>query len=92
MIKVLSTVNYRIQSVNGRKRYVVHFDRLKKCNPDTRFASKNTEPQVPKTKDPIQVEPCGTHLHIPDYDDDVPAPPAMERRYPAREHRPPARY
>ena len=92
VIKVLSTVNYRIQSVNGRKRYVVHFDRLKKCNPDTRFASKNTEPQVPKTKDPIQVEPCGTHLHIPDYDDDVPAPQAMERRYPAREHRPPARY
>ena len=70
VVKKLSDVTYRIQHTSNRaKRVVVHFDRLKKCHPNTRVQKESiisTSPGVtdlppaPNTSE----SPFGTTLHI----------------------------
>ena len=80
VVKCLSDVNYRIQSIRGctrgRCHLVVHFDRLKHCHLNTRFDI--TAPAAPGTSGGTPLpppQPVGTSLKIQDADDPVePAP------------------
>lgn len=86
VVKCLSDVNYRIQSVPGRRRIVVHFDRLKPCHPATRLESTAEQPSVTPHPTLLTPPPVGTSLEIHD-DDQLPPPPTQLRRYPACERR-----
>ena len=62
VVKRLSDVTYRIQSLGGRrKRLVVHFDRLKPCDPNTRFADSNNS--VPDSSPSSTSLPTSTDTH-----------------------------
>ena len=90
VVKRLSDVTYRIQSREGRRRLVVHFDRLKLCHPGTRFNSEYLPPSQPDNSRLQQNHevPFGTQLQLIDDDDLVTPPPS---RYPHRDRRPPDR-
>ena len=90
VVKRLSDATYRIQSLQGRKRLVVHFDRLKPCHPGTRL-NINSHLTTPSNSSeqtrPMPVQPrIGTNLEI--HNDD-PIPP---RRNPLRARHAPDRY
>ena len=96
VIKKLSECDYRIKHDNGKKPpMVVHFNRLKRCLPGTRFMqqSKANSQKTPQEK---ITTPVGTNLQIVDDDDlsedDAPDPATSERRYPTRCRQPPERY
>ena len=58
VVKRLSDVNYRIQHQHIRnKRSVVHFDRLKPCNPNTRFPEQHHE-QITQGDSGTSQQPC----------------------------------
>ena len=91
VIKRLSDTTYRIVDTTAKRHtQVVHFDRLKLCPPGTRLAQAEQPAQSPthQSTSTIPSVPFGTNLHIVD---DEP-PPAVPRRYPERDHRPPVRY
>ena len=78
VVKKLSDIVYRIQdSCNRRKRQVVHFDRLKPCDPNMRTSQENVQgnqtptrgnsPTLAPSSRPI---PPGTNLQLLDDDDD----------------------
>ena len=73
VVKKLSTVVYRIQDTNRRKRLVVHFDRLKPC-PSMQAArpGKDHSPQEVENQLPLMQEHChvGTDLRIVDDDEE----------------------
>ena len=98
VIKQLSDVNYRIQSVPGRRRMVVHFDRLKPCHPATRLDNTDNEQSPGETRQPevLTPPPIGTDLEVFDDDQKHPplptSPPAPPRRYPTRMRHAPDRY
>ena len=49
IVERLSEVDYRIQELFGKKTpSVVHFDRLKRCHPDTRFPDQDTSDDAPQ--------------------------------------------
>ena len=49
IVERLSEVDYRIQELFGKKTpSVVHFDRLKRCHPDTRFPDQDTSDDTPQ--------------------------------------------
>ena len=89
VIKCLSEVTYRIQSVSGRRRrIIVHFDRLKRCHPGTRLEV----PEPPSSDAPPHQGalslPFGTTLDVRDVADNPSPPdpaPAPQRRYPTRD-------
>ena len=74
VVKKLSTVVYRIQDTNRRKRLVVHFDRLKPC-PSMQAArpGKDHKPQEVENQLPLMQEHChvGTDLRIVDDDEEI---------------------
>ena len=77
VVKCLSDVNYRIQSIRGstrgRRHLVVHFDRLKHCHLNTRFDI--TAPAAPGTSGGTPLPPPQPVVEIQDADDPVePAP------------------
>ena len=86
----LSDNTYRIKSTQRPfKTKVIHFDRLKRCLPGTRFpqTSTNCHPGPEDTVQdisPTQQPPPGTNLEVPDIDD--PVPPTLPR-YPQRDNR-----
>ena len=84
MVKKLSDIVYRIQdSCNRRKRQVVHFDRLKPCDPNMRTSQENVQgnqtptignsPTLAPSSSPT---PPGTNLQLLDDDDDMDSQPA----------------
>ena len=97
MIKKLSDLNYHIQLQGdpNQKSLIVHFKRLKKCIPGTRFDSTPQDLPVPSP----------THAVLLDLDQDIPPvhpippavapphppPPPLPPRYPSRTHRHPTR-
>ena len=98
VIKRISDVTYRIQSVGGRrKRLVVHFDRLKPCDPNTRFdhhghtpsgQEDNNPPRSPPVADPPVT--FGRELQLLDHS--TSDSPDQVRRYPERRRQHPDRY
>ena len=50
--KKLSDATYRIKMAKGRKRLVVHFDRLKPCHPNTRFGETDILHNPPQSQTP----------------------------------------
>ena len=89
---------YCIQSVGGRrKRFIVHFDRLKPCDANTRFDNPgstssgledNNAPHSSTVADlPVMF---GRQLHL--VEDNAPDSPSQTRRYPDRHHQRPNRY
>ena len=104
VVKKLSNVVYRIQDTcSRRKRQVVHFDRLKPCDPNIRIP-QSTQPArntSPASAPICATSPPGTNLQLVDDDDtdtqpvdhsQVPAGPApstidQPRRYPLRTSR-----
>ena len=72
VVKKLSSVVYCIQDTHSqRKRQVVHFDRLKSCDPDIRIPessqpARNTSPASAPT---CVTSPPGTNLQFVDDDD-----------------------
>ena len=78
MVKKLSDIVYRIQDTRSRrKRQVVHFDRLKPCDPNMRIAQGNqpTRNTSPAPAPAINTEPPGTNVQLLD-DDDMDSQPA----------------
>ena len=68
-MKRLSDVTYRVQHTSNRaKRVVVHFDRLKKCHPNTRLQEESTRTSPSVTDLPpspnTHKSPFGTTLQI----------------------------
>ena len=102
VIKRISDATYRVQHINNKtRRIVVHFDRLKRCQPNTRLDYKATTrgPAVPSQESPHQL---GTNLQMAEESDEDETvgissprthPPAVvpqptNRRYPSRVRRP----
>lgn len=95
VLDCISDQLYRIEHVYNKKKQVVHFDRLKPCDPQTRFP---TSPNPTKHHHPTTSESqpsVGTSIEVLDPVDvlnehsDPPLPP----RYPLRStRRPPDRY
>ena len=88
VVKKLSEVTYRIQHVSNRaKRLVVHFDRLKQCNPNVRLDTRHTQQQ--DNVEPVQQQQrlpsryeFGTHLEVLDTDETDP----VEEQSPSQSH------
>ena len=61
-LEKISDQNYRIENTHNSKKQVVHFDRLNRCNPDTRFFPRPRQQHPsPPIKDIRQV---GTNIEI----------------------------
>ena len=90
VVKKLSDATYHIVNTNSRRqRFVVHFDRLKPCPPETRLPQLTHIGNTPSVQSP-SVAPehlFGTNLQLVDAD-----APAILPRYPQRTHRAPVRY
>jgi len=68
----LSDAVYRIQHCQSRrKRLVVHFDRLKRCSPNTRLPPAAPNQQQPSNP-PSTPQPVGTDLELVEDDSDGP--------------------
>lgn len=98
VVKCLSEVNYRIQSLDHhRKRLVVHFDRLRPCLGHS--SNSNIEPP-PSEPDPsvhpnCPRRPIGSNIEIIEPADPelrASSPSPTHQRYPTRSRRPPDRY
>ena len=98
VIKRISDVTYRIQSVGGRrKRLVVHFDRLKPCDPNTRFdhhghAASGQEDNNPPRSPPVADPPVTFGRELQLLDHSTSDSPDQVRRYPERRRQHPDRY
>ena len=83
---------YRVlEKISDSKKQVIHFDRSKHCNPDTRFLpSRRRHHPSPPMKDNHQV---GANIEIIDQPDALIAEDHQphQRRYPLRERQPPDR-
>ena len=74
------------------KRAVVHFNRLKRCPPNTRFSSdKNNNPSRQSPSMPDQRPPVGSNIELLDHPDlhITQDNQSQQRRYPSRECHPP---
>ena len=98
VIKRISDVTYCIQSVGGRrKRLVVHFDRLKPCDPNTRFdhhghAPSGQEDNNPPHSPPVADPPVTFGRELQLLDHSTSDSPDQVRRYPECRHQHPDRY
>ena len=72
VIKKLSDITYRIQRCQGRKRLVVHFNRLKLCPINIQDNSKQSHFSDSHVAEltPSHQLPCEQLAYIPDDDDD----------------------
>ena len=87
ILERLSDLNYKIQHVtNATKVSIVHFDRLKRCTPSTRFQQATT---------PVQPHPpvvdVGDNAELLDNDDVDTVPQEASPRYPHRNRHKPDR-
>ena len=94
----LSESDYQVKKLTGRKTaQVVHFDRLKLCNPGTRLQDSTPTHSPPPTT-PIHSAPdlFGQDMEPLDIDDcepsPAPLPPGPVHRYPTRSRTQPDRY
>ena len=70
----MSDNDYQIKRLMGKKTQVVHFSRLKHCDPDTRF--DDPTPPSPSAVDtsPSEPETFGQDMELLDSDSDEPPP------------------
>ena len=92
IIEKLSDVTYWVQHhINSKKRMVVHFDRLKPCQPGTRLphVANKTESLV----QPSRTSNIGDNLEIVEgYPDEVDCAETPTPHYPTRTKHPPDHY
>ena len=89
VLKQLSEVTYQIKNTRNGRMAIVHFDRLKKCHPNTRLPqpSRNSQPLLDTQTQPNRPRPVGSDLELLDSDEQD--HPNGARRYPTRSRRPP---
>ena len=95
IVSKLSDCDYKIKLPRSRKPpMVVHFNRLKLCSPNTRFAETSTAGRdVVSTHLPAAVpQPIGTDLELIEYDSENDSVDAPVGRYPSRNRQAPDRY
>lgn len=87
----LSDATYRIKNTHNGRVSVVHFDRLKKCHPNTRLPQPSRNGQQLRTTQPHPnpPRPIGSDLQLLDSDEQD--QPNDAHRYPVRNRRPPER-
>ena len=92
VIKRISDATYRVQHINNKtRRIVVHFDRLKRCQPDTRLDDKCSKPTATTWAPPVQSQKSphqfGTNLQMAE-DSDIEDEEETVRSSPPRTHLP----
>ena len=86
IIKQLSDATYRIQhTAKRRQRQVVHFDRLKPCNPDVRL-HKAIQPVETPPESPVSEQPLNANDDNLDVDEEAPVLLANEEEQSSGEH------
>ena len=74
--------DYKIRKQKGKKTQVVHFDRLKPCDPRTRIEQHDgSKKQSSSTVRPCKPHVLGEDLSI-ETDDDKPPPPLLRDQQP----------
>ena len=92
IVEHLSDADYRIQEVYGKKSpSVVHFNRLKKCHPDTRFLQPGIDPDESNTER-SQPLPLYSHFELESVETADPIATGMPLRRSTRSRRELDRY
>ena len=92
IVERLSDADYRIQEVYGKKSpSVVHFNRLKKCHPDTRFLQPGIDPDESNTES-SQPLPLYSHFELESVEPADSIATGMPLRRSTRSRREPDRY
>ena len=101
IIEKMSECDYKIKKLTGRKTVrVVHFNRLKLCDPGTRFSDFTSVASPSSPPAPTGIDLFGQHLELLDNSSNVefaPTPPSnlanpTTNRYPTRNRTPTTRY